>query len=166
MMAMINVRTILYFILFQLFLFQKGEAQASYNSQNPEITLPSLKGDIVRLSDFKGKVILVDFWASWCGPCRASNKHLVKLYDKYKAKGFEIFGVSVDENPKAWQKAVKKDKITWSQVIDKGGWESGTTVRWNVAYLPTTFLFDKDGNLIARDLEKGELEKLLDNLLH
>lgn len=166
MLAMINVRTILYLFIFHIFLFHHGEAQTSYNAQSPEITLPSLNGDIVKLSDFKGKVILVDFWASWCGPCRASNKHLVKLYNKYKAKGFEIFGVSVDENTKAWEKAVKMDKITWPQVIDKGGWESGTTARWNVAYLPTTFLFDKSGNLIARDLDKVELEKVLDNLLH
>ena len=166
MMAMINVRTILFFILLQGLLSQQSGAQSIYSSQNLEIALPSLKGDITRLSDYQGKVILIDFWASWCGPCRLSNKTLVKLYDKYKAKGFEIFGVSMDENLNAWAKAVSKDKISWVQVIDRGGWEGGTALSWNVYRLPTSYLVDKDGKLIARDPDKKELVKLLDNILN
>ena len=166
MMAMINVRTILFFIILQVMLLYKSNAQSIFSSQNLEIALPSLKGDMIRLSDYKGKVILIDFWASWCGPCRLSNKNLVKIYDKYKKKGFEIFGVSIDENFKAWEKAVKTDKVTWVQVIDKGGWQAGTAMKWNVSYLPTTYLISTDGKLIARDPDKKELEKLLDNLLN
>lgn len=165
-MAMINVRKILLFIILQVLLFRHGDAQSIFSSQNLEIALPSLKGNLIRLSDYKGKVILIDFWASWCGPCRTSNKNLVKIYDKYKTKGFEIFGVSIDENPKAWEKAVKADKVSWVQVIDKGGWEAGTAMKWNVSYLPTTYLISSDGKLIARDPDKKELEKILDNLLN
>ena len=166
MMAMINVRTILFFIIFQVFLFYRGDTQNLYNFQNLEIALPSIKGDTVRLSAFKGRVVLIDFWASWCGPCRTANKTLVKLYDKYKAKGFEIFGVSMDENLNAWAKAVSKDKISWVQVIDRGGWEGGTALSWNVYRLPTSYLVDKEGKLIARDPDKKELVKLLDNILN
>ena len=166
MMAMINVRTILFFIIFQVFLFYRGDTQNLYNFQNLEIALPSIKGDTVRLSAFKGRVVLIDFWASWCGPCRTANKTLVKLYDKYKAKGFEIFGVSMDENLNAWAKAVSKDKISWVQVIDRGGWEGGTALSWNVYRLPTSYLIDKEGKLIARDPDKKELVKLLDNILN
>ena len=140
-------------------------AQIRQGYKAPDVALPTASGDTIRLSSLKGKVVLLDFWASWCGPCRVSNKGLVKLYPKYKEKGFEILGVSLDEDSKDWQKAVEKDKIKWLQVIDKGGWESNTVNQWRISAIQTSYLIDKEGTLIAMDLEGKELEKALKELL-
>jgi thiol-disulfide isomerase/thioredoxin len=130
-----------------------------------DFTLPTLKGDSVTLSSLKGKIVLIDFWASWCGPCRYANKHLVKLYSKYKNQGFEIFGVSLDEDMSDWKKAISKDKITWLQVNDRGGWEAVAAIKWNIEALPSSFLVNKNGDVVAMDLEKDELEKWIRELL-
>jgi peroxiredoxin len=130
-----------------------------------EIALPTITGDTLRLSDFKGKIVLLDFWASWCGPCRAANKGLGKIYDKFSDKGFEIYSVSLDEEKDAWMKAIKKDKIKWKQVIDPGGWETPTAQHWNIYALPTSFLIDREGRLLAMDLEGKDLEKALKEML-
>ena len=141
-------------------------SQARFGKPAPQLSLPSLQGDSISLSSLKGKVVLIDFWASWCGPCRISNKQLVKLYAKYKDKGFEIYGISIDENRNAWEKAVKKDKITWLQVNDDAGSASPVTRDWNVYQIPTSYLMDQNGNLIAMDLDTRSLERKLKELLH
>ena len=162
---MINFRKSFLF-LFVSFVVINLNAQPKYGQDAGEIALPSANGDTIRLSSLKGKVVLLDFWASWCGPCRASNKNLVKLYPKYKAKGFEILGVSLDEDKTKWKSAVKKDKISWLQVIDAGGgWETRTAQSWGIMALPTSYLIDKNGKLIAMDLEGKELEKAVKELL-
>jgi len=130
-----------------------------------EISLPALTGDSISLSALKGKVVLLDFWASWCGPCRYSNRAMGKLYAKYKDQGFEIFGVSLDESRKEWEKAVKKDKISWLQVIDDGGRYSKTAIDWGIYELPTSYLINKQGQLVALNLEGKELEQFLKTLL-
>ncbi len=140
-------------------------AQPSFGYDAREIALPSVTGDTLRLSSLRGKVVLLDFWASWCPPCRASNRQLVKLYPKFKAKGFEIFSVSLDEEKKNWTRAISKDKISWLQVIDPRGWDAQTAINWNISALPTSFLIDKDGKLIAMDLEGKDLEKALKDIL-
>jgi thiol-disulfide isomerase/thioredoxin len=130
-----------------------------------DFTVPGLKGDSVKLSSLKGKVVLLDFWASWCGPCRVSNRQLVKLYAKYKDKGFEIFGVSLDEETGDWKKAVTKDKITWLQAIDDRGWDAQSAIKWQVDAIPASFLINKNGDVVAINLEKNELEQKIKELL-
>jgi thiol-disulfide isomerase/thioredoxin len=129
------------------------------------IKLPTAKGDSLTLAALQGKVILLDFWASWCGPCRSANRQLGKLYSKYKSQGFEIFSVSMDQKKKDWEKAIAKDKITWLQVNDPRGWDAQTAINWNVSVLPTTFLINKKGDVVEIDPDSKELEKKVKELL-
>ncbi len=142
------------------------EAQPPVGSLAPEISLPDAQGNIVKLSSLKGKVVLLDFWASWCGPCRQTNKHTQALYKKYSGKEFEVLGVSIDGDSKAWNKAVQQDKIDWLQVIDTHA-EMGNqlTKTWNLQYIPSTFLIGKDGKILAAGLETEDVEKWLKQLL-
>jgi peroxiredoxin len=140
-------------------------AQPRQGQKAAEIALPTITGDTIRLSSLKGKVVLLDFWASWCGPCRSANKGITRLYPKFKEKGFEVFSVSLDDDRNNWMKAIKKDKISWLQVNDNGGWEAKTAVSWYISALPTTFLIDRDGTLLAMDLEGKDLEKALKDIL-
>lgn len=159
-------------ILFLFFSF--GMVAGSLKAQQPvpnitdprlDFTVINLKGDSVQLSSLKGKVFLLDFWASWCGPCRMSNKHLIKLYSKYKDKGFEIFSVSLDEKQSDWKKAIAKDRITWMQGIDKGGWDALAAAKWQVDAIPASFLIDKTGTVVAINLDKNELEVKIKELV-
>jgi thiol-disulfide isomerase/thioredoxin len=117
------MKSIIVFVVFILFGFNT-KAQVKVNQEAPEISLPGVKDSVVSLSSFKGKVVLIDFWASWCGPCRAAIPGVVKLYNKYKDQGFEVFGVSIDSKKKDWLKAIAHDKISYTQVKDKAGWYS------------------------------------------
>ena len=132
----------------------------------PELKYKAPDGKEIALSSLRGNIVLIDFWASWCGPCRYTNKELVKLYSKYKEKGFEIFGVSLDVNHKDWAKAIAKDKISWLQVVDDRGWDAKTAISWRINAIPTNYLIDKEGKLIAMDLEPKDLEKQLKDMLN
>ena len=142
-----------------------GTAQLTVNQQAPEIALPGIKGNEVSLSSLKGKVVLVDFWASWCGPCRAGNPAVVKLYNTYKEKGFEVFGVSIDAKKADWLKAIANDKIKFTQVNDAAGWNSAIAEKYGVNAIPNSFLLDKEGKLIAINLEGEALENKVKELL-
>jgi peroxiredoxin len=144
-----------------------SSAQEKANIADPRlyIKLPDVKGDSVALASLKGKVVLLDFWASWCMPCRDANKKLVKIYDKFKAQGFEIYSVSVDDEKRNWVKAIAKDKITWLQVIDPESWGAQSARRWNISKLPSTFLIDKQGNVVAIDEPENSLEARINSLL-
>ena len=159
-------------MLFLIFAFAFSAFAVSGQGPIPNITdyrldftVVDLKGDSIKLSSLKGKVLILDFWASWCGPCRFSNKYLVKMYSKYKDKGLEILSVSLDEETKDWKKAVSKDKITWIQGIDRGGWDAMAAIKWQVDALPSSFVVNKNGDVVAINLEKDELEKKIKELL-
>jgi len=143
-----------------------GRAQVA-NIADPrlQIELPTVKGDKISLSSLKGKVVLLDFWASWCMPCRSANKKLVKLYDKYKPKGFEIYSVSLDDEKADWEKAIRQDKISWLQVNEPNAWGAESARRWNISALPTTFLINKKGDVVAINIEGKELDKEITRLL-
>lgn len=130
--------------------------------QASEINLTDAKGKSISLASLKGKVVLVDFWASWCIPCRKKVPSLKKIYSKYKAKGFEIYGVSLDNYSEEWVTAIKEDKTTWPHVLDATG---ETATSWNVNYIPSTFLLDKTGKIIVINASEEELEKQLQQLL-
>ena len=133
--------------------------------QAPEIDLPSPDGTNIALSSFKGKVVLIDFWASWCGPCRKEMPNVVKAYAKFKNKGFEIYGVSLDQDKDRWVEAIKKDGITWPQVSDLKQWDCLPAKQYGVQGIPYTVLLDKEGKIIGKNLRGEELEKAVENAL-
>jgi peroxiredoxin len=130
-----------------------------------ELSLPDLNGKIVSLTDLKGKVVLIDFWASWCGPCRHNNPRLLKIYKKYHDKGLEIYGVSLDDDRDSWKKAVQHDKLTWIQVIDDKGWAATSASMYGVDFIPSSFLIDKQGVIRTVNAEGPDLENSVRDLL-
>ncbi len=162
---MMNLRK-LFISLFAIGITVAGNTQTP-NIGNPvyDISLPTQRGDTLKLSTLKGKVVLLDFWASWCPPCRNANRDMGKLYSAYKTKGFEIYSVSIDDNASAWKKAIARDKITWLQVNDRGGWEAATARKWGIEAIPAQFLIDKAGNIMPVELEKTELDRAVKKLL-
>lgn len=117
----------------------------------------------VSTKDFRGKYLLIDFWASWCGPCRAESPHLVQAYEEYRDKGFEILGVSLDDLKQrdAWLKAIADDKLTWTQVSDLKGWKNEASVMYGVRGIPSNFLIGPDGKIIARNLRGMQVQEKL-----
>lgn len=130
-----------------------------------EIALPQPNGETFKLSSLKGKYVLVDFWASWCPPCRAENPNIVAAYQQYKNKNFDILGVSLDDDKEAWQAAIQKDHLTWHHVSDLKRWESAAARAYNVQGIPTNFLIDPNGVIVARDLRGKALQQKLQELL-
>lgn len=134
----------------------------------PDISLPTPDGGTKKLSSLRGKYVLIDFWASWCGPCRKENPNVVKMYNAYKDKGagFEIFGVSLDQSRDKWLQAIEKDQLTWPHVSDLQGWESSAAQLYNVTAIPQTVLIDPEGKIIAKGLRGPDLEQKLASLLN
>jgi len=124
----------------------------------PEIRLPDAQGNLISLNDFRGKYVLIDFWAAWCGPCRGENPNNVRMYKEYKDKGFEIFGVSLDRDRDKWNAAVKYDKLTWTQVSDLSWWESEVVPLYQIRGIPHTVLIDKEGRIVEKNLRGINLE--------
>lgn len=134
--------------------------------QVPDISLPSPDGKTITLSSLKGKVVLVDFWASWCAPCRRETPNVVKAYAKYKNKGFEIYGVSLDQEKDRWVEAIQKDNMTWLHVSELKQWESEVVRTFSIKGIPFTLLIDREGKIIAKNLRGEELENKLAEVLN
>ncbi|WP_430810930.1 MULTISPECIES: redoxin domain-containing protein [unclassified Carboxylicivirga] len=144
--------------------FEQAQAATAEGAQAPDFTLPTAEGGEATLSSFKGKYVLIDFWASWCQPCRQENPNVVKAYNAYNAKGFEVISVSVDNNQDAWKKAIEEDGLSWTQVIADE--ESGIAQAYAIQSIPSTFLLDKEGKIIAKNLRGAALEEKLAELLN
>lgn len=131
----------------------------------PNFTITTPEGESISLYDIKGKVKLVDFWASWCGPCRGENPHVVEIYKEYHPKGLEIFGVSLDNNKEAWVKAIADDGLVWKHGSDLKGWQSAPAQLYSVTGIPHTVLLDENNKIIAKNLRGDELKQKIAELL-
>ncbi|MDO9001478.1 MAG: TlpA disulfide reductase family protein [Bacteroidota bacterium] len=135
-----------------------GNKATNFTQNSPE-------GKPINLTDFKGKYVLVDFWASWCGPCRMENPNVVASYNRYKDKGFTVLGVSFDSNKDAWLAAIQKDNLTWPHVSDLKGWGNEAGKIFSISSIPQNLLLDKEGKIVAKNLRGAALDEKLAELI-
>lgn len=148
----------------------KPQVGVNVGDQAPDLEFNNPDGELVKLSDFRGQVVLVDFWASWCRPCRMENPNVVAAYKKFKgakfksAKGFEVIGISLDKARDRWVKAIEADNLTWPQMSDLGGWTSKPALIYKVQSIPASFLLDENGIIIAKNIRGANLAATIDKL--
>ncbi|GAA4058554.1 TlpA disulfide reductase family protein [Flavobacterium chungnamense] len=131
----------------------------------PDFSAKSPNGSTISLKESMGKVTIIDFWASWCGPCRKENPNVVALYNEFHSKGLNIIGVSLDDDATKWKDAIAKDKLTWNQVSNLKGFEDPIAIQYDIQQIPTTFVLDSKGNIVAKDLRGDELKAKVQELL-
>lgn len=150
--------------------FEKQIARSHINIKVGAMAIDFMQNDVngkpVKLSDFRGKYVLLDFWASWCAPCRSENPNVVKAYQAYKDKNFTILSVSLDKEKEDWLKAIADDGLTWTHVSDLKGWKNAASTQYGVKGIPANFLIDPQGKIVATDLREEELDKKLKELLN
>jgi thiol-disulfide isomerase/thioredoxin len=145
---------------------KKSESATAIGAMAPDLAFTNPDGKTLKLSELRGKVVLLDFWASWCRPCRMENPNVVAAYKKFKDKGFTIYSVSLDQNGEAWKQAIQQDGLIWpNHVSDLKGWQSEPAHIYGVQGIPAQFLLDKDGKIIAKNLRGEQLEQKLSELL-
>jgi len=144
---------------------QQPTTGAAVGTMAPDFTMNDTEGKPFTMSSLKGKYVLIDFWASWCGPCRGENPNVVSAYNKFKDKNFTILGVSLDDNKEAWLKAIKTDGLLWKQVSDLKKWENATISLYGYDAIPYNVLLDPQGKIIASNLREAALHNKLAEVL-
>ncbi|QEM09392.1 TlpA disulfide reductase family protein [Mucilaginibacter rubeus] len=146
----------------QKFIAQMDKAKPiSIGHKAPEFAVNGIDGKPIKLSDYKGKYVMIDFWASWCQPCRQENPNVVKQYAAFNSKGFNILGVSLDKDKDPWRKAINDDKLTWAHGSDLNGFEGPTERLYHIEAIPSNFIIDPQGNIVAKNITGADLEAFL-----